>query len=114
MRTLLAPIFALTLAACATENQSSQQNLVERGRTLARINCADCHAIGAADQSPAPEAPAFRTLHEKYRVDSLQEALAEGISVGHPAMPEFMFTPEDADAMIAYLQSIQAGPPPAR
>jgi hypothetical protein len=40
-------------------------------------------------------------------VANLEEALAEGISVGHPAMPQFQFSPEDADALIAYLESIQ-------
>lgn len=113
MKALLAPLFALMIVGCATES-SPQQTLVERGRTLASVNCSDCHAVGATGESPAPEAPAFRRLHEKYRVDTLQEALAEGISVGHPAMPQFMFTPADVDAMIAYLQSIQAGPPPVQ
>ncbi|MEZ6024051.1 MAG: hypothetical protein R3C16_11710 [Hyphomonadaceae bacterium] len=28
--------------------------------------------------------------------------MAEGISVGHPAMPNFAFAPEDVDALIGY------------
>jgi hypothetical protein len=34
-------------------------------------------------------APPFRTLHERYPVENLEEALSEGIVTGHPTMPEF-------------------------
>jgi mono/diheme cytochrome c family protein len=54
-----------------------------------------------------PEAPPFRTLSERYPVTALEEAFAEGILVGHPAMPEFRFEPHEIDAIIAYLQSVQ-------
>jgi cytochrome c len=33
--------------------------------------------------------------------------LGEGLSVGHPDMPEFVFDPEDVGAILAYLKSIQ-------
>jgi hypothetical protein len=46
----------------------------------------------------------------KYPIDSLQEALAEGIVSGHPDMPIFVFSPQDVDAIILYLQSIQSTP----
>jgi hypothetical protein len=66
--------------------------------------------VGVAGNSPSPEAPAFRTLSRNYRVGTLQEALAEGISVGHPAMPAFEFEPREVDALIAFLDSIQEQP----
>jgi hypothetical protein len=44
-------------------------------------------------------------------VSDLEEALAEGISVGHPAMPEFQFAPDDVSDLVGYLQSIQETPP---
>jgi hypothetical protein len=40
-------------------------------------------------------------------VESLEEALGEGIISGHPDMPEFIFTGEDVGAIIAYLKLIQ-------
>jgi cytochrome c len=55
-------------------------------------------------------APAFRTLAQRYPVESLEEALAEGIMVGHQGivqMPEFMFEAEEIGHIVAYLQSIQ-------
>ena len=59
----------------------------KRGRTFAQANCAQCHAIGPVGESPLRIAPPFRTLHERYPVDTLAEALAEGIVTGHPSMP---------------------------
>jgi cytochrome c len=87
------------------------QSATERGQHLAATHCSSCHAIGAAGESAAPEAPPFRTLSRNYRVDALEEALAEGISVGHPAMPQFQFAPADVTALVTYLQSIQTNEP---
>jgi hypothetical protein len=67
-----------------------------------RLPCA-----GAAGESPFAEAPPFRTLGQRFRIADLEEALAEGIQTGHPAMPEFAFEPEDVAAIIAYLESVQ-------
>ncbi|ANP48074.1 hypothetical protein ATE48_13060 [Candidatus Viadribacter manganicus] len=83
---------------------------VARGQTLVEQHCSTCHATGRIGDSPAPEAPPFRKLSQNYRVDALEEAFAEGISVGHPAMPQFAFAPDDVSALVAYLQSIQDAP----
>ncbi len=80
---------------------------LKRGETLLATNCARCHATGATGLSPHPAAPPFRTLSRKYPIDGLAESLAEGLSVGHPDMPEFIFEPEDVGAILAYLKSIQ-------
>ncbi|MCW2308405.1 c-type cytochrome [Rhodobium gokarnense] len=79
----------------------------ERGRSIAMEHCAACHATAADDASALPEAPAFRDLGARYDVGLLEEALAEGIITGHPDMPEVVLDPEDIDAFIAYLRSIQ-------
>ena len=78
-----------------------------RGELLLTRNCARCHAVGRTGVSPHPAAPPFRTLSRKYRIEGLSEALTEGLSTGHPDMPEFVFAPEDVGAIIDYLQSIQ-------
>jgi len=78
-----------------------------RGEFLLATNCARCHAVGRAGTSPHPAAPPFRTLSRRYKIEGLAEALAEGLSTGHPDMPEFVFAPEDVGAIIQYLQSIQ-------
>jgi mono/diheme cytochrome c family protein len=78
-----------------------------RGEALLITNCARCHAVGRSGVSPHPQAPPFRTLSRKFKVEGLAEALAEGISTGHPDMPEFVFEADEVGAIIDYLKSIQ-------
>jgi mono/diheme cytochrome c family protein len=80
---------------------------VQRGTTLARTHCARCHAVGRTGASPLRVAPPFRELHTRYPVENLGEALTEGIRTGHPSMPEFRFDPDEAEALIAYLKSLE-------
>lgn len=77
------------------------------GRRLAEIYCARCHAISTEGESTHPMAPPFRTLSRNYPVNTLEEAFAEGILVGHRDMPEFRLEPAQIDDLVAYLQSIQ-------
>ena len=80
---------------------------LKRGETLLTRDCARCHAVGRTGDSPRKDAPAFRTLGQRYAIEALEEALAEGLMSGHPDMPEFSFDADDVGAIIAYLQSIQ-------
>lgn len=80
---------------------------VARGKAMVEANCSRCHVVGATGESTHPEAPPFRTLSTRYPIDALEEALAEGISTGHQDMPEFIATPEQIKAIIAYIASIQ-------
>lgn len=77
------------------------------GRALVEVYCATCHAIGPTGESPHPQAPPFRTLHERYDVEYLAEGLVEGLVSGHPDMPEFEFDPPQAAAIVAYLKSLE-------
>jgi cytochrome c len=87
--------------AAATEGQ------VQRGKTFVGANCATCHAVGRIGSSPLNVAPAFRDLHTKYPVEDLGEALAEGITTGHPTMPEFQLEPDQITDVVAYLKSLE-------
>jgi mono/diheme cytochrome c family protein len=81
----------------------------KKGAALIRKNgCASCHATGPKGDSPNAKAPAFRTLIERYPLENLEEAFAEGISVGHEGleMPEFEFTPAQIDDLLAYLRGL--------
>lgn len=117
MRWLVAAA-ALVLASCAgaqprEEVNVSAEALAADGRDIAEAQCAACHAIGAYGESPDPRAPAFRTVLSRYRAEVLEQELINGIRVSHP-MPEFQFNPQGADALIAYLRSIQETPAPAQ
>jgi mono/diheme cytochrome c family protein len=86
---------------------AAANNLTERGKALVELNCSGCHAVGVTGKSSHPAAPAFRVLSKRYPITDLEEALAEGISTGHPDMPEWIASPDQIDAIIAYISSIQ-------
>lgn len=84
----------------------AQDQGVAAGLALIEKNCARCHAVGRTGMSPRPEAPPFRDLSRRYPIESLAEALAEGIITGHNDMPEFRFAPHEISAILAYLNAI--------
>jgi cytochrome c len=81
---------------------------IDQAGELVEVNCGECHAVGEADASPHEAAPPFRKLSEMFPMDALEEAFSDGrIYSGHPDMPEFIATPEQVDAIIAYIASLQ-------
>lgn len=80
---------------------------IEAGEHIAQTFCAKCHAVGTAGPSPLESAPLFRTLHRKWPVENLEEALAEGIVVGHKAMPAFELSTEQISDLISYLRTLE-------
>jgi hypothetical protein len=60
------------------------------------------------------EALPFRRLSERYPVDDLAEALAEGIVTGHPDMPEWVLDADEITELLGYIDSIQVRRPKAR
>jgi len=105
-RSIAIPIVSAMCAA--TVLAAHAENALLQGKALVETNCARCHAISATDTSSHPDAPAFRTLSQQYPIDQLAEALAEGISTGHPDMPEFIASPQQIDAILAYIGSLQS------
>lgn len=93
----------------ATPAIAAEPALVEAGRHALDTRCSRCHAIGPEGQSPHAQAPAFRVLMKRYPPESLAEALAEGIVSGHPDMPEYVLSPEEIEAVMAYLHTL-SGP----
>ena len=97
------------LLGAAPLQTSAGASPLERGRVIAEKNCARCHAVGATGESPLKPAPPFRDLPQRYPVENLAEALAEGIVTGHSAMPEFTFQPNEIDALLTYIASLGRG-----
>jgi mono/diheme cytochrome c family protein len=95
---LMAPLYAAAQALSPPE---------QRGQVFVQTNCSRCHAVGKVGESPLAPAPPFRTLHNRYAVELLQEALAEGIVTGHPSMPQFQLDPGQVQDVIAYLKTLE-------
>lgn len=97
----LATILAMSDAALALTPAE------QRGKNFVVTNCARCHAVDKVSPSPLTIAPAFRDLHRKYPIESLQESLAEGITTGHPTMPQFRLEPDQINDVLSYLKSLE-------
>ncbi len=107
-RKLAAILLPALLAVChAAGPASADVQSVRRGKAFAKANCAQCHSIDRTTRSPRRGAPPFRTLHKRYPVETLEDALGEGLSVGHPKMPEFRLDPDEIDDFINFLKSLE-------
>jgi mono/diheme cytochrome c family protein len=101
--TLFLGILLLPVSAHAQARSPAEQ----RGHRLAMTYCSGCHSIDKVTESPLKVAPAFRTLHDKYPLESLEEALGEGIVTGHPTMPEFRLDADQVNDFIAFLRTLE-------
>jgi mono/diheme cytochrome c family protein len=108
MRSLGTFVATSCLAVLAASNASAETRaqFIEKGRVILEANCARCHGIGKDDASKHPEAPPFREVVKRYPPENLAEALAEGISSGHPDMPEFVFQSPEIEAIVSYLGTL--------
>ncbi len=103
-----AAIAALGIAAATLSHPAIAEpdRRIAEGHDLAVQRCSRCHAVEKTGRSPNPASPPFRTLGRDYPVESLDEALAEGILVGHAGMPDDPWETADIDRFITYLKSI--------
>lgn len=100
-------VAALALQVSSARAGGGEPPNIANGRVLAESRCAHCHAVGRNDRSIVSAAPAFRSLGGRWPIENLAEALAEGIVVGHPAMPAFAFSPAEIDDFLGWLSAIQ-------
>jgi len=101
-------VFFISLLIAPSISQSEKTNdTIREGEKLAKELCSNCHAIDKTGESKNKQAPPFRTFSQKWPLENLEEALAEGIVVGHDDMPEFKFTPDQITKFIAFLENLQ-------
>jgi mono/diheme cytochrome c family protein len=106
IRTLAAMWLAAVLLSSAVGVVEARSPDVERGKAIAERLCARCHSVTPGGDSPVALAPPFRQLPQRYPVEHLAEALAEGIVTGHPDMPQFRFAPAEIDALLGFINSL--------
>ena len=107
MSKVLGVLAGLMAALLISTTIRAEDAAVQRGRAFAQANCARCHAVAPAGESPLPKAPPFRALHQRYPVEQLAESLAEGIKTAHRAMPEFQLDEPQIGDLIAFLKSLE-------
>lgn len=108
MRAIVATaILAATLPGGAVLAEAEQQ-LAAEGKAILSEKCSRCHQVAPTGNSPLAAAPPFHEVMRRYRPEDLEEALGEGLSSGHPEMPEFVFEPDEISAILAYLETLHA------
>jgi len=106
MRTALFCVIILLIPWMLGESSAQSRDDIQAGHEIAQKFCARCHAIGMEGKGPHQSAPPFRSIVAKGNIENLEEALGEGIIVGHPDMPQFQFKPQEVGALVAYLKSL--------
>ena len=103
----LLPFIASALVLLPLGTAAQAQDPVKQGRTILKDFCASCHSIKKSGDSPMKSALPLRLLGRSFEMDRFAQDLTRGILSGHPDMPEFKLTEDDARAVSAYLRTIQ-------
>lgn len=104
----LAPMLAgLAFSAMGARADETAVGDPAAGHAIAEGLCARCHAIAGPGPSPLAQAPPFSGFERQWPVYYLAEAMAEGLVIGHGPMPEFTFSPQEIEDLLAYLHSVQ-------
>lgn len=101
------PALSQEVETSPAATQAEMAEMAARGKTLAAQKCASCHAIGNKDDSLNKDAPPFRLFDSQWRLEDLEESLAEGIVTGHEEMPEFVFTPIQITDFLEFLRTLR-------
>lgn len=105
MRQMMVAV-ALTVVMGSAVPAAADTVLAERGRAIAEAKCAFCHAVGTSGGSPHKIVIPFRELSTRFPVEMLLETLKTGVVAGHDEMPMFDLGKSDAQALIAYIDSL--------
>jgi len=103
-KAIVAALIVFSWSAPSTAETSALQH---RGQTLAKRMCGQCHAIGKSGESPRAGAPRFAHFGDRLDLSTFEQRLRRGLLPGHEDMPMFRFSRQDADALAAYLISVQ-------
>jgi cytochrome c len=83
------------------------RNLAD-GKALAVKLCFRCHATSNDMVRLIDPGRLLRDLAPRWPLENLGEELTEGISVGHPAMPEFEFNSREIEVLLACLNLVKS------
>lgn len=99
------------MAVQTVPSLSTAMNLesAARGRAIALVGCASCHAVDPAGDSPLAVAPPFRDIVGRRSSDDLATAFEQGLVTTHPAMPPYVFGANEIHDLTAYLNTLRDG-----
>ena len=97
----------MRLQAAPSLSTAMEFEAASRGRAMAIIGCASCHAIDARGDSPLAVAPPFRDIVLRRGLDDLTVAFEQGLVTTHPAMPPYVFRASEIHDLTAYLDTLR-------
>ena len=100
-------LVAASLLMSQVSEVSQAETPQQRGKDIAQGLCSRCHAIETTGNSLHLAAPRFSALNARTDLSKLARRIREGLLTGHEDMPMFRFDWDDADAVVAYIRSIQ-------
>ena len=90
---------------------AQDEAVLKRGRAIAALRCARCHAVGRDDERPHAIVIPFRDLHTRFPIDMLVQAKESLVIAGHDEMPMFELSRDDMQALLAYIDSLAPAEP---
>ena len=107
MKISLRATVLICLAIASSGSALAQDDEIARGQALTTKLCAACHAVGRTGASPDAGAPTFRSMDDHTDLDEFILRLRTGQPGTHPDRPDFQFSRDDGNAVVAYLRSVQ-------
>lgn len=99
------PVLCATLLA-GSRPAIAQAADGERGKSILMQHCARCHAVDAKGESAMKAAPPLRDVYQRFAPRDLHAMLVAGMVSRHKDMPQVDMSPQDADAVMAYLYAL--------
>jgi mono/diheme cytochrome c family protein len=96
---------ALLIAASAGVSQAQVFGDAQRGATVARSQCADCHGVELGQRSRNSAAPTFEVIAATSGMTGL--AIEAALQTTHRQMPNVMLESADRTDIVAYIQSLK-------
>lgn len=85
----------------------AQQDAVSTGRALALQLCSGCHFVEAGQRVPmSVDAPPFPRLANDPAITEFH--LRNFLRTPHPVMPMLILSPDETDAVIAFIMALKA------
>ncbi len=106
---IMSGLLVLAVTAAQTPARSDDEAAsVQRGKELAQLLCARCHAIEGPGPGPEGKSPPFSTLVPKLTLEGVADQLLEGLPLGHDPMPKWEFSEQQAEDLLLYIESVRA------
>jgi mono/diheme cytochrome c family protein len=97
---------ALLLLGFTTAAFAQESGNVNRGRMLAQMTCAECHAIGKNElRSRNGQAPTFAALANTRGINAMDIRVA--LRTSHREMPNLSLNDEQVEDVAAYILSLK-------